>query len=118
MCMLIAVNLPRQMSRMLLPMLLMADSSANKDGTGLLTFTNNTYSVWKTERAAKSMLDLGQVINHHVTNDFPVLAHVRSASSGMPVTEENAHPFSGARFVLFHNGRLYGENEHPQSGSA
>jgi ergothioneine biosynthesis protein EgtC len=35
-----------------------------------------------------------------------VLAHVRAASPGTPVTELNCHPFQYGRFLWMHNGRV------------
>ena len=35
-----------------------------------------------------------------------ILAHVRAASPGTPVTELNCHPFQHGRFLWMHNGRI------------
>jgi glutamine amidotransferase len=35
-----------------------------------------------------------------------ILAHVRAASPGTPVTELNCHPFQYGRFLWMHNGRI------------
>ncbi len=35
-----------------------------------------------------------------------VMAHVRAASPGMPVTEVNCHPFSRDNFLFMHNGHV------------
>ncbi len=33
-------------------------------------------------------------------------AHVRDASTGMPVSQSNCHPFTSGRYMFMHNGRL------------
>jgi glutamine amidotransferase len=37
-----------------------------------------------------------------------ILAHVRAASPGLPVTETNCHPFSDGRHAFMHNGGIGG----------
>src|SRR5262245_19017695 len=37
-----------------------------------------------------------------------ILAHVRAASPGIPVTETNCHPFSHGRYAFMHNGAIGG----------
>ncbi len=41
-----------------------------------------------------------------VTVSECILAHVRAASPGLPVTETNCHPFSHGRYALMHNGAI------------
>jgi glutamine amidotransferase len=41
-----------------------------------------------------------------VTFSECILAHVRAASPGLPVTETNCHPFSHGRYALMHNGSI------------
>jgi predicted glutamine amidotransferase len=43
-----------------------------------------------------------------VTRSGCVLAHVRAASPGLPVTETNCHPFVHGRFAFMHNGQVAG----------
>ena len=43
-----------------------------------------------------------------VTVSECILAHVRAASPGLPVTETNCHPFSDGRFAFMHNGAIGG----------
>ena len=43
-----------------------------------------------------------------VTVSECVLAHVRAASPGLPVTETNCHPFSHGRYAFMHNGSIGG----------
>jgi predicted glutamine amidotransferase len=37
-----------------------------------------------------------------------ILAHVRAATPGLPVTETNTHPFAWDRFAFMHNGEIGG----------
>jgi glutamine amidotransferase len=37
-----------------------------------------------------------------------VFAHVRAAYPGMPVSEENCHPFQAGRYMFMHNGGIAG----------
>lgn len=50
-----------------------------------------------------NLLDLARV-----TKSSTILAHVRAATPGNPVTELNCHPFSHGRFAFMHNGDLGG----------
>lgn len=43
-----------------------------------------------------------------LTRSGCVLAHVRAASPGLPVTETNTHPYVHGRFAFMHNGEIGG----------
>ncbi len=43
-----------------------------------------------------------------VTRSHCLLAHVRAASPGLPVTQLNCHPFSSGRLTFMHNGTVGG----------
>jgi glutamine amidotransferase len=43
-----------------------------------------------------------------VTRSRAILAHIRAASPGLPVTELNCHPFSWGRYAFMHNGAIGG----------
>lgn len=43
-----------------------------------------------------------------VTESRTVLAHVRAATPGLPVTETNTHPFAWRRYAFMHNGHVGG----------
>jgi ergothioneine biosynthesis protein EgtC len=43
-----------------------------------------------------------------ITASGCVLAHVRAASPGLPVTETNTHPFVSGRYAFMHNGDVEG----------
>ncbi|MCC6677272.1 MAG: class II glutamine amidotransferase [Phycisphaerales bacterium] len=51
----------------------------------------------------RNLLDLARV-----TQSSCVLAHVRAATSGQPVTELNCHPFTSGRYAFMHNGDIGG----------
>jgi predicted glutamine amidotransferase len=88
--------------------LLQLDSIGNPDGTGILFVNKSTTSIYRTKDAASSIDNLGMEIRENITTSkYPVMAHVRYASKGIDVTDDNVHPFEGTRFFLAHNGRLY-----------
>ena len=39
-----------------------------------------------------------------------IFAHVRAAYPGMPVSEQNCHPFQFGRYLWMHNGVVGGFN--------
>ena len=49
----------------------------------------------------QNLLSLSRVIHSHC-----ILAHVRAASPGLPVTQLNCHPFAWEQFAFMHNGRI------------
>lgn len=51
----------------------------------------------------RNLLDLARV-----TQSACVLAHVRAATSGQPVTELNCHPFTFGPYAFMHNGDIGG----------
>jgi predicted glutamine amidotransferase len=78
-------------------------SEKHDDGTGFICPDN---MIWKTDMSANKITNLGSIINSNITNDSPVPFHIRSATYGIEVTKENAHPFHGKHFILMHNGTL------------
>lgn len=74
------------------------------DGTGLL---NDDGKFWKTEKGAGYITNLQSIFNNVFTAKTSFAIHVRKASPGIEITEENAHPFSGENYILMHNGRLH-----------
>ena len=113
MCQLILVNLrnPILNGVFLLP-LLEIDATGNQDGTGFLSVTDKDYTLYKTAESPGEIVELGLDIKDNIgKSKYPIMAHVRAASKGIPVTVDNAHPFDGKRFILAHNGRLYKKSE-------
>lgn len=112
MCQLVVANTTRpSLNRIMVVSMLQESSLGNTDGTGILSANGGSPTVWKTKLAAKSISNLGDSVRKLVTTGKPVFAHVRSASKGIAVTDENAHPFKGNRFSLAHNGKLYKKDE-------
>lgn len=114
MCQICIVNLgDKLLNQMYLLPLLQLDSMSNGDGTGFLAVDDDGKSnlLYKTKMAAHSIEELGLDIRENITSNRLVLAHVRAASKGIVVKDENAHPFRGDRFSLVHNGRLYKKDE-------
>ncbi len=81
----------------------------NGDGFGVAwypTDTDDAPAVFKSVSPAwnnQNLLNLSRVIHSHC-----ILAHVRAASPGLPVTRLNCHPFAWERFAFMHNGRIGG----------
>lgn len=112
MCRLCLVNAGSSiLNKIILPTLLQISSQGNQDGTGFLVVDEDSTTLYKSKEAADELADLGLDIMEKVTSNRPVMGHVRAASKGIVVTEENAHPFKGTRFTLAHNGRLYPKDE-------
>ena len=105
MCQVSLLNLGKELNRLCLPPLLQINSTGNKDGVGFMYPSTKNIHVWKSAKSATDVDNLGLQAKK-ITGQEPVIGHVRSASPGVAVTLENAHPFSGKRFVLVHNGRL------------
>lgn len=80
---------------------------SNKDGYGIFTKTG----VWKTVTAASELQNIGIILRERIKNPGPVLLHVRAASKGIAVKEDNVHPFETKDFVLAHNGTLFQKDE-------
>ena len=78
-------------------------SEKHDDGTGIILADN---SIWKTKIAAEKILNLGDILSKYITNKKPIPAHIRWATYGIAVNDENAHPFIGKHFILMHNGTL------------
>lgn len=78
-------------------------SEKNDDGTGFITSKN---TAWKTKLKASIISNYGKCLSDSITDETPVAAHVRAATYGIEVNDENAHPFKSKSFVLMHNGTL------------
>lgn len=85
-------------------------ASKHDDGTGYLTKD----SAWKTSLAANRIINYGEILEKEIyeTKEYdPIAFHIRSATRGISVTDENAHPFIGKHFSLMHNGTLEFDDE-------
>ena len=107
MCMLTVVKTPSvNFNKEMLTLLLMLNSTANKDGTGMFSGQKS----WKTDMSANKTTNLGEIVDIVMqdSESKTYCGHVRAASTGVPVTLENAHPFVSdeAGIILAHNGKL------------
>jgi len=75
-----------------------ADGTAPRDDPTPCTFTSIT-PAWNNE-------NLGR-LSCKITSPL-VFAHVRAAYPGMPVSEQNCHPFQWGRYLWMHNGVIGG----------
>lgn len=80
----------------------------HKDGVGMF---NPVCGVWKSILAASNITNLGWIFRGKVFGGQPVMGHVRNASKGVAVKEENVHPFETDMVVLEHNGTLWFADE-------
>jgi predicted glutamine amidotransferase len=108
MCQLTLTNLhDRYLNSLMIYLLGKNGSEKHDDGCGFITSDNK---IWKTELAANKITNLGSIINSNITNNSKIPFHIRSATWGIKVTKENAHPFYGKHFILMHNGTLLPRN--------
>ena len=80
----------------------------NDDGVGVYS---QSWGLFKTEISANGITNFGKILSLHPEQATMLMAHTRSASPGIVVNIENAHPFEGERFILAHNGRLWKKEE-------
>jgi len=79
----------------------------NGDGFGVGWYppgTGNEPAIFKSVSPAwsnQNLLNLSRVIQSHC-----ILAHVRAASPGLPVSRMNCHPFARDGFTFMHNGAI------------
>ena len=104
MCQLIASNLNKKDLNLTAIHLLShkGASSIHNDGFGFMY--QGKFN--KTKLAANIINNMGDWMQNIVNSNYPVFAHIRQASAGIPVTDENAHPFESKDFLLMHNGTL------------
>lgn len=84
------------------------------DGCGLILSDNK---IWKTKLACHNITNLGELLNEMIIDNSPVPFHIRQATYGIEVNDENAHPFRGKHFILMHNGTLHTPDEKPNQAS-
>ena len=86
-----------------------ASEPLNGDGFGIAWYASEVSdepALFKEVTPAWSNRNLANLAR--VTRSSCLLAHVRAASPGSPVTRLNCHPFSWGRFSFMHNGRVGG----------
>jgi len=111
MCELILVSTGNEkMNKRLAFLLAWEDSESNKDGFGF--YNPKDDKIWKTELAARNILNVGEAMSHMSIGTRPLMAHVRASSTytfgayKKTNTPEFAHPFMSEKYVLCHNGTL------------
>jgi predicted glutamine amidotransferase len=110
MCQLHFVKTPYDMfnRNFILAVTMISARERNDDGIG---FHSPSWGVFKTELSANRIGNFGKLLHQHPERVTEIMAHTRSASPGIEITQKNAHPFEGKRFILAHNGRLYKKDE-------
>jgi hypothetical protein len=78
-------------------------SEKHDDGCGVICPDNR---IWKSAMEAGKITNLGDILDSIIVDKKPIPFHIRSATWGIEVTKENAHPFDGKHFILMHNGTL------------
>lgn len=80
----------------------------NGDGFGIAWYPDHSAvpAVFKEVSPAWNSLNLRNLAR--VTRAHCVLAHVRAATPGLPVTQLNCHPFSWGPLTFMHNGHVGG----------
>ncbi len=89
------------------------DGKGHRDGWGIGWYSDRIHLFKKAECAAVSTLYKDTV--RRVKNENPriLLAHVRKASPGTPVTDKEAHPFQYENLLFCHNGSLFQPDDNP-----
>jgi len=87
----------------------MLSGSANTDGFGIAWYN---HELSPAPAVYKNILPIANDPNlpsmaEKISSEI-ILAHVRGASDGMPITITNTHPFSHEQFVFMHNGAIDG----------
>lgn len=73
------------------------------DGCGFICKDN---TIFKTKISAHRVTNIGAILSRKITTNDPIPYHIRQATQGIEVNDENAHPFTGKHFILLHNGTL------------
>ena len=83
------------------------DGKGHRDGWGIGWVNPGCYLVKKAECAVSSRTYADTVTRVNCESPQVILAHLRKASPGTPVTDEEAHPFQKDNFLFCHNGSIY-----------
>ncbi len=74
------------------------------DGWGIATTDNHKSDLYKEPLAANKSEHFSEQLASHKSN--AALLHLRWATEGMPVTENNTHPFTYQNITFIHNGSI------------
>lgn len=84
------------------------DSKGHRDGWGIGYYTGNTITLFKkAECAATSGQYMTAVETVVKRTPHVLMAHLRKASPGTPVTIKETHPFKVNTHLFCHNGSIY-----------
>jgi len=85
------------------------EEPVNGDGFGVAWYVPSMSERPAAFRSVSPAWSNGNLIDLcRVTKTHCMLAHVRAATPGIPVTETNCHPFTQGRFAMMHNGDVGG----------
>jgi len=79
-------------------------STDHCDGWGIATTQNKKASLYKEPVAANKSAHLKEELATHKSN--AALLHLRWATEGMAVNENNTHPFTYEDITFIHNGSI------------
>ncbi len=87
----------------------------NGDGSGIGWFANNTCADARPDTTPCTFTSVTPAWNNDNLNRLAaklesglIFAHVRAAYPGMPVSEQNCHPFAYGNYLFMHNGVIAG----------
>ncbi|CAB4534487.1 unannotated protein [freshwater metagenome] len=85
-------------------------SSVHCDGWGVATFEHNSTEshLTRAPEIAKDSKTFNETISNSKTDG--ALLHLRWATTGLPVSENNTHPFVSHGYSFIHNGAIYPAN--------
>lgn len=89
------------------------DERGHEDGWGIGYYGKGVTLFKRAECAHRSEEYLTVVESLSRKNPRVVLAHLRKASPGTPLTDREAHPFQNGNFLFCHNGSLYQKDGSP-----
>lgn len=103
MCQLSVVNLnDRKLNQIADYLLSFGESKFHGDGFGIMQLDRHT----KTKIAPILTTNWGSFTDKIIKSSSPIYSHIRQASHGIEVCDENSHPFESESFLLMHNGTL------------
>lgn len=104
MCQITVANLNSEvLNKELATIMMSLGSTVHGDGWGIM---GNDGVLTKCQYPAYLTSNLGFFVKSKKTSSKPLVGHIRRASIGVPVSEKNAHPFSGKDIQFVHNGSL------------
>lgn len=104
MCQLTFINVNSNKNRFLLyQQLALNTRTSHRDGTG---FYQKDSGLFKTKESVPTFIQLPEKIMEVITNNNPIIAHVRLCTNKTLVTDDRAHPFETDKLVFAHNGTL------------